>query len=94
MPTKNKLLQKLFSKRLPRDFSKQELDALLSRCGCRKSHGGRGSGIRYFHDMTGRILAFDEPHPGNTLYPYQIKLVRHFLIEIGEFTEDETNDGV
>lgn len=29
-------------------------------------------------------MAFDEPHPENELYPYQIKLVRQFLREIGE----------
>lgn len=39
-------------------------------------------------------MAFDEPHPENELYPYQIKLVRQFLREIGEYTEDKTNDGI
>lgn len=94
MPTKEKLLQKLFQKRLPRNFTKQDLGALLAQCGCRKGQGGRGSGIRFFHEKSGRVLAFDEPHPENELYPYQIKLVRQFLREIGEYTEDKTNDGI
>ena len=81
MPTKEKLLRKLFQKRLPRNFTKQDLSALLAQCGCRKGQGGR-------------ILAFDEPHPENELYPYQLKLVRRFLREIGEYREDKTNDGV
>ncbi len=89
MPTKDKLIRKLFQSRLPRNFTKQDLDALLSQCGCVKGSGGRGSGIRFMHNVTGRILAFDEPHPGNDLYPYQIKMVREFLKEIGEKAGDD-----
>ncbi len=88
MPSKEKLLNKLFQKRLPRNFTKQELNALMSQCGCLKGQGGRGSGIRFFHEATGRILAFDEPHPENELYPYQVKMTRQFLREIGEYEED------
>ena len=88
MPSKEKLLNKLFQKRLPRNFTKQELNALMSQCGCLKGQGGRGSGIRFFHEATGRILAFDEPQPENELYPYQVKMTRQFLREIGEYEED------
>ena len=88
MPAKEKLMRKLFQKKLPRSFSKQELTALLTQCGCVKGQGGRGSGIRFFHEKSGRILAFDEPHPGNDLYPYQIKMVRQFLMDVGEYTEE------
>ena len=88
MPSKEKLLNKLFQKRLPCNFTKQELNALMSQCGCLKGQGGRGSGIRFFHEATGRILAFDEPHPENELYPYQVKMTRQFLREIGEYEED------
>ena len=88
MPSKEKLLNKLFQKRLPRNFTKQELNALMSQCGCLKGQGGRGSGIRFFHETTGMILAFDEPHPENELYPYQVKMTRQFLREIGEYEED------
>ena len=87
MPDKGKLMDKLFSKRMPRNFTKQELSALLNQCNCVQETGGRGSGIRFFHEPTGRILAFDEPHPGNELYPYQIKMVRRFLEETGERKE-------
>ena len=88
MPSKEKLLNKLFQKRLPRNFTIQELNALMSQCGCLKGQGGRGSGIRFFHEATGRILAFDEPHPENELYPYQVKMTRQFLRDIGEYEED------
>ena len=88
MPSKEKLLKKLFQKRIPRNFTKQELTSLMTQCGCIKGQGGRGFGIRFFHENTKRILAFDEPHPENELYPYQIKMTRQFLIEIGEYTEE------
>ena len=88
MPSKDKLLAKLFQKKLPRNFTKQDLNALMSQCGCLKGQGGRGSGIRFYHESTGRILAFDEPHPENELYPYQVKLTRQFLKDIGEYKED------
>ena len=78
MPTKEKLIKKLFQSRMPRHFTKQELEVLLSQCGCVKNSGGRGSGIRFVHSATGRILAFAEPHPGNDLYPYQVRMVRKF----------------
>ena len=87
MPSKDKLLAKLFQKKLPRNFTKQDLNALMSQCGCLKGQGGRGSGIRFYHESTGRILAFDEPHPENELYPYQVKLTRQFLKDIREYKE-------
>ena len=87
MPSKDKLLAKLFQKKLPRNFTKQDLNALMSQCGCLRGQGGRGSGIRFYHESTGRILAFDEPHPENELYPYQVKLTRQFLKDIGEYKE-------
>ena len=77
----------MFQKKLPRNFTKQDLNALMSQCGCLKGQGGRGSGIRFYHEATGRILAFDEPHPENELYPYQVNLTRQFLKDIGEYKE-------
>ena len=67
----------------PRDYTIQELDTLMNKCGCIKGHGGRGSSLLYYHKGTGRKLTFDGPHPGKELYPYQIKKVLAFLSEIG-----------
>ncbi len=72
---------------LPMNFTKNDLDALMRQCGCEKGSGGRGSAISYYHISTMRILRFDGPHPGNELYPYQIKMVRKFLADIGEIKE-------
>lgn len=84
MPKKEKLLDKLMQKQIPKNFTKNELDALMSQCGCVKYPGGRGSAISYYHSKSGRILRFDGPHPGNELYTYHIKKVREFLVEIEE----------
>lgn len=84
MPKKEDLLEKLCRKPIPKNFTKRELDVLMRKCGCEKFSGGRGSGIGYVHGNTNRILQFDEPHPGNELYGYQIKKTIQFLHDIGE----------
>lgn len=84
MPKKKDLLEKLCRKPMPRNFTKQELDVLMGKCECTKSQGGRGSGIRYYHEKTKQVLQFDEPHPGNELYLYHIKETVRFLKSIGE----------
>lgn len=87
MGRKEKLIQKLFSTPFPKNFTKQDLDSLMSKCDCRKYSGGRGSSIAYCHTPTMRVLQFDEPHPGNELKTYQIKAARRFLKDIGEVKE-------
>ena len=84
MSKKNTLIEKLLRKPPPRNFTKKELDSLMAKCNCEKFSGGRGSGIGYYHNPTKRILQFDEPHPGNDLYLFQVKLTIQFLREIGE----------
>lgn len=84
MPKKKDLLEKLFRKEIPRNFTTRELDTLMGMCGCEKDSGGRGSAIMYIHSATNRKLVFDGPHPGKELYSYQIKLVRKFLEETDE----------
>lgn len=67
----------------PTDYTVRELNTLMAKCGCKVGHGGRGSSLQYYHMETGRMLTFDGPHPGNTLYRYQVKDVLNFLSEIG-----------
>ncbi|MCI5741096.1 MAG: type II toxin-antitoxin system HicA family toxin [Lachnospiraceae bacterium] len=84
MPKKRDLIEKLCRKPIPRNFSKRELDILMGKCDRKKFQGGRGTGIGFVHSETKRILQFDEPHPGNELYDYQIKKTIQFLKDIGE----------
>ena len=84
MPKKEDLITKLLHKPIPTNFTIRELDQLMSKCGCKKYQGRRGSGIGYNQIESGRDIQFDEPHPGNELYRYQIKMVISFLKDIGE----------
>lgn len=84
MPKKADLIEKLTRKPMPKNFTKQDLDALMKKCNCTKFPGGRGSGIAYVHEETKKTLQFDEPHPGKELYAYQIKKVIKFLVDINE----------
>lgn len=84
MPKKKDLLEKLCRKPSPNNFTTQELDLLMIKCNCKKFSGGRGSGIGYVHSNTNRILQFDQPHPGNELYRYQVHKTIQFLKDIGE----------
>lgn len=84
MPKKTDLIQKLCRKPIPKNFTIRDLDALMNKCNCTKFSGGRGSSIGFVHNETQRVLQFDEPHPGNELYTYQIKKVIQFLKDIEE----------
>ena len=52
LPKKEDLIEKLLRKPVPKNFTMHELDALMSKCGCEKYEGGRGSGIGYRHKET------------------------------------------
>ena len=84
MPKKEYLLEWVTRKPIPKNFTITDLDALMAKCGCQKRQGGRGSGIAYYNERTGRILQFYAPHPGNELKIYQIKKVITYLKDIGE----------
>lgn len=84
MPKKSDLIEKLLRKPIPKNFTIRELDALMNKCNCEKGSGGRGSGVKYIHNESKRVLQFDQPHPGNELYKYQIEMVKEFLRNIKE----------
>ncbi len=89
MPKKKELLEKLYRKPYPKNFTTRDLDALMNKCNCKKFQGGRGSGIGFVHEPTERVLQFDGPHPGNELYKYQIEKTKQFLNDIGEGSDIE-----
>ena len=84
MPKKKDLLEKLYRKPYPKNFTTRDLDALMNKCNCTKFQGGRGSGIGFVHNETKRVLQFDGPHPGNELYKYQIEKTKKFIEDIRE----------
>ena len=84
MPNKEKLVDKLTAKPMPRDFTIADLDTLMKKCGCQKYQEGRGSGIGYRHTATNRALQFDVPHPNKELFLYQVRAIIKFLKDVGE----------
>jgi len=84
MPTKEKLIKKLFADKTPTDYTVSDLTSLVSKCGCDIESAGRGSGIAIHHRESGRKTVFDAPHGGKPLTYQNIKKVKQFLIEIGE----------
>ena len=84
MSKREDLLKKLCRSPTPRNFLVRELDSLMGKCGCAKGNGGRGSSIQYVHERTKRMLTFDQPHPGDELYRYQVTMVIQFLKSVGE----------
>jgi hypothetical protein len=57
------------------------IESMLIALGCRVIEG-KGSHVRATRD--GVVGTFYRPHPGDETKPYQVRLVREFLIKIGE----------
>lgn len=86
MPTKKSLLKKLQSTPYAKNFTIHDLDSLMSKCNCKKTQAGRGSGVKYSNGQ--KNLVFDLPHPRKELYRYQVNMVIKYLISIGEIENE------
>jgi len=78
MTKRDKLVRRFSS--LPKDFTWQELVALLSGFGYRQMSGGRtgGSRVKFLHDNRPPII-LHKPHPTTVLKRYQMEQVRDML---------------
>ncbi len=82
MGTKDKLIERF--KRLPSDFTFDEMERLLAIFGYEKSDKGRTSGSRViFKNGDDRPIMLHKPHPGNIVKRYAMKQVLDDLIESG-----------
>lgn len=80
MSQKEKLIQRLLSK--PKDFTFEELIALMGYLGYSLDNAGRTSGSRVsFKNGDGNYLKLHKPHPRNTLLKYQVEDVIQNLKE-------------
>lgn len=80
MSSRQKLLERFL--RYEKGLTVANLDTLMQQHNCQKYQGGRGSGLRYVHTETGRVLTFDGPHPEKELKRFHIKKVVKFLQEL------------
>ena len=72
MGTKEKLIERL--KRLPADFTFDEVERLLALFGYVKSNKGKTSGSKVmFIDKQNRKILLHKPHPGNVIKGYALR---------------------
>jgi predicted RNA binding protein YcfA (HicA-like mRNA interferase family) len=82
MTRKDKLIKRLLSK--PKDFTWNELTALLAGLGFEEVKTGKTSGSRRrFVNTDGMIIALHKPHPHNILKQYQIEQIIETLQQEG-----------
>ena len=75
MSKKEKLIKRL--KSIPRDFTFEEMDALLSSLGFIKSNKGKTSGSRIMFVRESKKIDVHKPHPRKEFLAYQIhKIIR------------------
>ena len=74
MGTKEKLIERLTH--LPKDFTFDEAERLLTLFGYTKSNKGKTSGSRVvFKDREGHPIMLHKPHPGNIVKMYALRQV-------------------
>ncbi len=82
MGSKEKLIERF--KRLPNDFTFDEMERLLSIFGYEKSNKGKTSGSRViYRNENKRPIMLHKPHPGNIIKGYAMKQVLDELKEAG-----------
>lgn len=80
MGRKEKLKAKLDT--LPKNFTWDELVALMSHFGFKLLNAKRGSGRKFYSEDKDRLVMFHEPHPENTMKRYVLAEVKQLLDEI------------
>ena len=78
-----KLIKRFFSK--PKDFTFQELKALLNAFDYIDDNQGKTSGSRiaFINYKTKHIIRIHKPHPGDELKAYQVELIYQELKDQG-----------
>lgn len=88
MGTKEKLIERF--KKLPNDFTFDEMEKLLSIFGYEKSNKGKTSGSRViFKNENKHPIMLHKPHPGNIIKLYALKQVYDELKNAGYIKDIE-----
>lgn len=77
MSKKEKLIARLLT--LPKDFTYDELSALLNYLGFEERSKGKTSGSRVEFAKGADTILLHKPHPNNQLKPYQIRQIVNTL---------------
>lgn len=82
MSRREKIIKRLLSK--PKDFTWNELTALLTLLGFDAIKTGKtGGSRRRFINSAGTVITLHKPHPQNTLKSYQLEQVIEILQQEG-----------
>lgn len=73
MSKKEKLVERLLRK--PKDFTFDEMAALLSHFGYALKQSGTGSGVKFIREETNEVINFHKPHPDGILKRYVLDQV-------------------
>ena len=73
MSQKDKLIARLLKK--PKDFTFDEMEALLSCFDYQLKQGGTGSGVKFTRGDSNEVINFHKPHPNNVLKKYVLTQV-------------------
>ncbi len=79
MSQREKLIARFLA--IPKDFTIDELDSLMSGFGMLKGSRGKtsGSAIEYFYPPSGRVFKIHSPHPGRIVKTYALRAAVEFL---------------
>ena len=81
MSKKQKLIKRLKSR--PKDFTFDEMEALLFALGFKKVSVGKTSGSRVKYEFDDIEFRAHKPHPGNQLKHYQVNQIINTLEQEG-----------
>jgi hypothetical protein len=82
-----KTLDDIFARPDRKDIKWDDFITLLIILGADVSEkGGSMVGVR----LSGRYAVFHRPHPGNEIYPTDLKRMRRFILETGIRVEDRS----
>ncbi len=73
MSKKEKLVKRLL--KLPKDFTFDEMESLLSYFGYKLKQGNPGSGIKFIKAESNETINFHKPHPNGILKRYILEQV-------------------
>jgi hypothetical protein len=77
MSSKKKLLERFLSQ--PKDFSFDELIAMMQHLGYSLNNKGKTSGSRVEFESRDDSFVIHKPHPDNTMKGYQMKQILDYL---------------
>lgn len=73
MSKKDKLIDRL--PKIPKDFTFDEMESLLSYFGQQLKQGGSGSGVKFIKVGSDEVINFHKPHPNGILKRYVLEQV-------------------